>query len=156
MFLLAGQVVLSVSWWSSTPPAPSVRSPGSTVCTWPRSRYVSTDTHSDRTPNATQRSGFTVYDHNNNLLSGKTSRLHAASSFPYFEHVLLGWSWLTGGRNSRPCPAGSSTGLFFNLCPDLVLLCSPATPQFVHGCTLSSSGRNRAATAEDNNLLIWP
>lgn len=37
-----GRGVLSVSWWSSTLPTPSARSPGSTVCTWRRSLSVST------------------------------------------------------------------------------------------------------------------
>lgn len=44
---VAGQVVLSASWWSSTLPTLLVRSPGSTVCTWQRSRYVSTNTHTE-------------------------------------------------------------------------------------------------------------
>lgn len=40
-----GQGVPSVSWWSWTLRTPSARSPGSTVCIWPRSHCVSRNAH---------------------------------------------------------------------------------------------------------------
>lgn len=75
------------------------------------------------------------------------------------------WRW----RAARPCPAGSSTVLYFNhpnlsppvltlRCPGSSLLCS-LTMVFLsglHQCELWTTGKNKDGSTEDANLLIWP
>ncbi len=98
---------------------------------------------------------------------------------PSFKFSISHWLWrLSSGQHSwmkimaRPCPAGSSTVLFFNLpnlfLPTLALLCPKPTIQSdhtviyevflsgVHQCVPSSSGKCRDGTTQDINLLIWP
>lgn len=97
---------------------------------------------------------------------------------PNAEYLWL-WKLRNGQRSwkkrmARPCPAGSSTVLFYPpnlfpptlalLCPVQSLVCSLTTLLyrrssslgFVNACCYPVEKKNRDRTTEDINQLVWP